>query len=63
MATEQNPEESFYRALELKDPERRAAYLEEVCAGNPGLRAQVDALLKWDSQAGGFMDQIGRAHV
>jgi len=56
MATEQNPEELFYRALELKDPERRAAYLEEVCAGNAGLRAQVDALLKWDSQAGGFMD-------
>jgi serine/threonine protein kinase/Tol biopolymer transport system component len=51
-----NPEELFHRALELKDPEQRAAYLEAACAGDAELRAQVDALLKWDSQAGGFMD-------
>ncbi len=56
MAPEQNPEELFHRALELKDPEKRAAYLDEACAGNAELRAQVDALLRWDSQAGGFMD-------
>ena len=31
MAPEQNPEELFHRALELKDPEKRAAYLDEAC--------------------------------
>ncbi|MDI6449904.1 protein kinase domain-containing protein [Anaerobaca lacustris] len=56
MAPEQNPEGLFHRALELKDPEKRAAYLDEACAGDVELRAQVDALLKWDSEAGGFMD-------
>lgn len=56
MAPERNPEELFHRALELKDSEKRAAYLDEVCAGDEGLRAQVDALLRWDGEAGGFMD-------
>ena len=56
MAPEQNPEELFHRALELKDPEKRAAYLDEACAGDEELRAQVEALLRWDSEAGGFMD-------
>jgi len=56
MAQEQNPEQLFHRASELKDPDKRAAYLDEACAGNAELRTQVDALLKWDSEAGGFMD-------
>jgi serine/threonine protein kinase/tetratricopeptide (TPR) repeat protein len=56
MAPEQNPEGLFHRALELKDPQRRAAYLDEACAGDEALRAQVEALLKWDGEAGGFMD-------
>jgi len=56
MAPEQNPEELFHRALELKDPEKRAAYLDEACAGDEELRAQVEALLRWDSEAGGFMN-------
>jgi len=56
MALERNPEELFYHALELKDLRKRAVYLEEACAGDADLRAQVEALLRWDSQAGGFMD-------
>ncbi|MCU0917407.1 MAG: protein kinase [Planctomycetes bacterium] len=56
MAPEQNPEELFNRALELQDSEKRAAYLDEACAGNVELRAQVDALLRWDSEAGGFLN-------
>lgn len=56
MAPEQNPEGLFHRALELKDPEKRAAYLDEACAGDEELRAHVDALLRWNSEAGGFMD-------
>jgi len=46
--------------LELKDPEKRAAYLDEACAGNAQLRAEVDALLRWDREAGGFMDLSDR---
>ncbi len=35
----------FLAAIEHASPERRAAYLEGVCAGNPRLRAAVEALL------------------
>jgi serine/threonine protein kinase/tetratricopeptide (TPR) repeat protein len=56
MVPERNPEEIFNRALELQDSEERAAYLDEACAGDEKLRAEVDALLKWDHEAGGFMD-------
>jgi len=56
MASGQSPEELFNRALELKDSEKRAAYLHEACAGDEELRAEVEALLRWDREAGGFMD-------
>jgi serine/threonine protein kinase/tetratricopeptide (TPR) repeat protein len=56
MAARQSPEEIFNRALELKDSDKRAAYLDDACAGDERLRAEVDALLRWDSEAGGFMD-------
>ncbi len=56
MAPERDPEELFHRALEVKDPEKRAAYLDTACAGDGELRAQVDALVRWDREAGGFMD-------
>ncbi len=55
-APERRPEELFHRALELKDSKERTAYLDEACAGDEKLRAEVDALLEWDSEAGGFMD-------
>ena len=56
MVPERSPEEIFNRALELKDSEERAAYLDEACPGDEKLRAEVDTLLKWDHEAGGFMD-------
>jgi len=56
VAPQQNAEEIFNRALELKDPAQRAAYLDEACAGEEKLRAQVNALLRWDREAGAFMD-------
>ncbi|HPC95181.1 MAG TPA: protein kinase [Sedimentisphaerales bacterium] len=56
MTPERKTEELFHQALELKDPEKRAAYLDEACAGDEELRAQVETLLRWDSEAGGFMD-------
>ncbi len=37
--------ELFHAAVEL-DPERRAAYLEDACGADPGLRAEVEKLLE-----------------
>src|SRR5262245_44344475 len=44
----------FGKALEL-EPTARAAYLDEVCAGYPSLRARIDGLLNAHGQAGEFM--------
>jgi len=52
-----NEEEIFYQALERRVPDERAAYLEQACAGNPALRASVEALLRANVGASGFMDQ------
>jgi WD40 repeat protein len=50
-----NPdEEIFEAAAELPDTER-AAYLDKACAGQPELRARLDALLRAD-EATGFME-------
>jgi len=56
MAKKQSPKEIFNQALELKDPEKQAAFLDEACAGDEKVRAEVEALLKWDGEAGSFMD-------
>jgi hypothetical protein len=42
-------------ALELP-ADKRAAYLDEVCAGDAALRRQVEALLGAHEQAGGFLE-------
>jgi hypothetical protein len=36
----------FLAALERDDPAQRAAYLDATCAGDPGLRRRVEALLQ-----------------
>ncbi|HSK18561.1 MAG TPA: protein kinase [Longimicrobiales bacterium] len=43
------------RALEL-DATARAAFLESACAGEPQLRAAVEALLRADGEAGEFLE-------
>jgi hypothetical protein len=44
--TEMSPgEEVFFAALEKATPAERAAYLDQACAGNPALRAQVEKML------------------
>jgi hypothetical protein len=43
----------FLRALELPTPADRAAYLDEACRDNPGLRADLDALLAAHDRLGG----------
>src|SRR5947199_6850472 len=36
----------FHNAVEIKSPAEREAYLASACAGRPGLRQQLDALLE-----------------
>src|SRR5206468_11827213 len=51
-----NEEEIFHQALARSNPDERAAYLEQACAGNPALRAAVEALLRANVGASGFLD-------
>jgi serine/threonine protein kinase len=50
-----NEEEIFHEALDRNPPAERAAYLELACAGNPGLRASVEALLRANVGASAFL--------
>ncbi len=50
-------EEIFHQARTLTDPDERAAYLEQACGGDAALRAAVEALLRADVGASGFMER------
>ena len=52
-----SPEELFAAALELTNAVQRAALLDQECAGNPALRAEVESLLAAHEQAGTFFNQ------
>jgi WD40 repeat protein/HEAT repeat protein len=47
----------FTAALSKESHEEQAAYLDEACAGDPVLRARVEALLKAHREAGGFLEE------
>jgi serine/threonine-protein kinase len=47
-------EDIFHEAL-ARDPAGRAAYLDRACEGNPALRASLDALLRANVGADGFL--------
>jgi serine/threonine protein kinase/tetratricopeptide (TPR) repeat protein len=47
----------FIAALQQDDPAERRAYLDEACAGQPGLREQVEGLLRLHENAGSFLEQ------
>jgi serine/threonine protein kinase/tetratricopeptide (TPR) repeat protein len=49
-------EEIFHEALTRDLREERSAYLEQACAGNPRLRASVEALLRAHVGASGFLE-------
>src|SRR5258707_4618083 len=46
----------FQAALEREDATERAAYLDAACAGNPGLRERVEALLRSHADPDSFLD-------
>jgi len=57
MPAQSNEVEPVYsEALAKADEAQRAAYLESACAGNPGLRARVEALLKAHHRADKFLE-------
>jgi eukaryotic-like serine/threonine-protein kinase len=61
-----NPErwEQASRILEIaleRNPERRAAYLDEVCANDDELRREVESLLAASAQAGSLLDSPAMA--
>jgi WD40 repeat protein len=53
----------FLKTLDLASAEERRAYLEQACAGNPGLRARVEALLAASERAGSFLEEPAVARL
>jgi hypothetical protein len=52
-----NESEIFTNGLRFARPAERAAYLDGACAGNPQLRADVEALLRAHARDPGFLEQ------
>ncbi len=52
-------EEIFHNAIEIADPAKRAAYLEDACKRDYKLRAEVEALLRAHEKAGDFLKAPG----
>jgi tetratricopeptide (TPR) repeat protein/serine/threonine protein kinase len=46
----------FLKALELRSPAERRQYLDEACAGDAALRAEVESLLEASERAGRFLE-------
>lgn len=47
----------FFAALEESSPPAREAYLDDACAGDPGLRRRVEKMLAAQKQASSFLEQ------
>src|SRR5665213_3280508 len=50
-------EETLFHDALSKSPAERAAFLDAACAGQPELRADVEALLAAHDASGGLLDQ------
>ena len=54
----------FEKAMDLKDPEARAVYIEGACGEDEALKARVEALLRSHEDPGSFLaDQIRMARI
>ncbi len=51
--------EQIYHAASERKPPDRAAFLDEVCAGDQALRGEVEALLAANERIGGFATAVG----
>lgn len=52
-----NEKEIFESAIEIPDPQARAAYLDRVCAGDVELRNRIESLLRADERAAHFLEK------
>src|SRR5947208_16352296 len=48
--------ELFLKAAAMGSPGDRREFLDRECAGDPALRAEVEALLEANDRAGGFLE-------
>jgi Tol biopolymer transport system component/serine/threonine protein kinase len=48
--------ERLYQAALEREPSQRAAFLQEACAGDEGVRQEVESLLAYEPQAEGFIE-------
>src|SRR5262245_20063192 len=46
----------FTAARDCRSAAERAAYLDQVCAGDTALRAEIEDLLRAHAEAGGFLE-------
>src|SRR5215207_3241999 len=53
-------EEDIFNEALARDPADRVAYLDGACVGNPVLRASLDALLRANVGASGFLTSPGQ---
>jgi serine/threonine protein kinase/WD40 repeat protein len=51
----------FESALKCRTPSERAAYLDQVCVGQPELRQRIDHLIEAHERSGGFLESAGAA--
>src|SRR5438552_2867480 len=59
MAERASEQSIFLHAIGLPSSADRAAYLDEVCRDNPGLRAELEALLAAHDRLGGGLPPTG----
>ena len=57
MRRKHNPESILHQARSLQH-EDRERYLSQACGSDPGLRAEVDALLLAEADAGSFLAPV-----
>src|SRR4029453_16231384 len=56
-AAPMNERTLFLQALEIADPARRDAFLDQECARDPALRQRIERLLAAHAAAGGILDK------
>jgi serine/threonine protein kinase len=57
MNTDASKEEAIFdTAVEINDPDERASFLDEACAGDDALRTSVERLLEYDETSGDFLE-------
>src|SRR5262245_30897257 len=54
-ATQASIKSIFGQVRALASAEERARYLQQACAGDPALRAEIESLLQADQDAGSFL--------